>query len=164
MENSSHAPISKSYLAMIVLLMLVLPVLSAILDHYLQDQESTSISLAGKWFVFWAVGIRLCTGGIKQGIDPSFTAKGIFHLKEEESFVVVRELGFANICLGLTGIISLFVSGWRPAAAFAGGLYLGIAGFGHLAKKPVSMNEWIAMVSDLFIFLVVTVYLVNYYW
>mgnify|MGYP006989339736 CR=1 FL=1 len=48
------------------------------------------------------------------------------------------------------------------AAAFVGGLYFGIAGINHIIKKPAGLNEWIAMVSDIFIFLVMVAYLIYY--
>lgn len=41
------------------------------------------------------------------------------------------------------------------AAAFAGRLYFGIAGAMHVTKRPATPNEWVALVSDLFIFAIV---------
>jgi hypothetical protein len=70
-------------------------------------------------------------------------------------------LGFANICFGLTGMLALFIPSWRPAAAFAGGLYMGIAGVYHLIKKLATPNEVVAMVSDIYILLVMGAYLAN---
>ena len=160
MENAKDLTLSKSYLAIVLLLMFVLPLLSIIIEWGIHKQPSSMMYLTGKWFLFWAVGVRLLSAGLKQAIQPSFTAREIFHIENEESFIVVRELGFANICLGAIGIISLFIPGWRMAAAFAGGLFFGIAGVGHLIKGAVSTNEWIALVSDVFIFLVMAAYLI----
>jgi len=58
-------------------------------------------------------------------------------------------------------MLSLFIPAWRPAAAFAGGLYMGIAGVYHLVKKPESPNEMVAMVSDIYILLIIAGYLVS---
>jgi hypothetical protein len=33
--------------------------------------------LLGRWFVFWAVGVRLLTAGIRQIAQPRFTAETI---------------------------------------------------------------------------------------
>jgi len=85
--------------------------------------------------------------------------KQIFQFKSEESFIVIRELGFANVCIGLIGILSLLKPVWNAPAAIAGGLYFGLAGLSHLLKKPESKNEVIAMISDIFIFLLMLVYL-----
>ena len=161
MQNQSNSKISKSYLLIVLLLMLVLPCLSVIIEYYLGKQQLSLMNLTGKWFVFWAVGIRLFTAGLKQTINPSFTAESIFHIKDKESFVIVKELGFANICFGTIAIISLIVPCWRVAAACSGGLYIAIAGINHIIKKPVSPNEWIAMLSDIFIGIVMLAYIID---
>jgi hypothetical protein len=134
----------------------VFPVISIWIDSGYQN--IFSIILIGKWFVFWAIGIRLFTAGLRQAAKPAFTAIDIFHIDSIESHIIIRELGFANICFGLLGILSLFVPEWRTAAAFTGGMYMGIAGVYHIIKKPASPNEVIAMVSDIFIFLVMAGY------
>ncbi len=162
MQPQPNSQPNKPYLFFIILLMFVLPSLSVIIEHYAGKEQSSLINLVGKWFIFWAVGLRLFIAGLRQTLNPSFTAESIFHIKSKESFVIVKELGFANICMGVAGIISLFVPQWRMAAAFVGGLYLGIAGINHLIKKPASSNEWIAMVSDIFIFLVMIACIINY--
>jgi uncharacterized protein DUF6790 len=162
MKPKPNSQINKPYLFFIILLLFVLPMLSVIIEHYAGKEQSSLISLVGKWFIFWAVGLRLFIAGLRQTLNPSFTAESIFHITNKESFVIVRELGFANICMGAAGVISLFVPQWRMTAAFAGGLYLGIAGINHIIKKPTSSNEWIAMVSDIIIFLVMLVCIINY--
>ncbi|MBN8788397.1 MAG: hypothetical protein J0I84_15000 [Terrimonas sp.] len=88
-----------------------------------------------KWFIFSAVGLRLFLAGIKQVKNPEFTAKQIFHVESADCFPILRELGFANICFGLVGIVSLFRPDWRIVSAFASGLYYGIAGIQHELKK-----------------------------
>jgi hypothetical protein len=161
--KKDNSKISKSYLLVVLLLMFVIPVLSIIIEYSINKQQVSIINLCGKWFLFWGIGIRLFTAGFKQALNPSFTAQSIFHIQNEESFVLVKELGIANICLGSIGIISLFCPEWRMAAAFAGGLYMGIAGINHIIKKPASANEWLAMVSDIFIFVVMMIYIIGYY-
>ena len=91
--------------------------------------------LIGKWFIFWAIGIRLFTAGIKQASDPAFTAIKIFKLHSKESYVIIRELGFANICLGITSILSLINNQWRPIGAITGVVFFGFAGLQHISKK-----------------------------
>ena len=156
MDNGTKEKISKGYLASLLLLMLVIPAISVWVDYTPGTQLMT---LVGKWFVFWAIGVRLFAAGLRQVAKPLFTLQEIFHVQDPSGQVVVRELGFANICFGMIGIIALFVPAWRPAAAFAGGLYMGIAGVYHLIKKPASPNEVAAMVSDIYILLVMAVYL-----
>ena len=146
------------YVISVILLMLVLPVVSIVASHWVSGAPLGWL-LIGRWFVFWALGVRLLTAGIRQAMKPEFTAKEIFHFSGDESFVVVRELGFANISLGLIGVLSLIKVEWTQAAAICGGLYMGIAGMMHFFKKPVSFNEWVAMISDLFIFVISVLYL-----
>jgi len=158
MEEQNQLKVGKLYLWVVLLFMLILPVVSILINS--AYTYGISIALIGKWFVFWAIGVRLLTAGIRQVLKPEFTAKGIFHIDNKESFVIVKELGFANICFGLSGICSLFIPEWRTAAAFTGGLYMGIAGVQHIIKKPSTPNEWVAMVSDVFIFLLMAGYII----
>ena len=131
---------SKGYLILILLLMLVFPAASVLADH-IQGSPEGIIALTGKWFTFWGLGMRLAIAGLKQVLQPAFTAKEIFHIEDKESQIIVRELGFANLCIGTTGILSLLFSSWRIAAAFAGGLYMGIAGINHIIKnQPAAMR------------------------
>ena len=80
-------------------------------------------------------------------------------MKSTESFVIIRELGFANIAMGVMGILSVLNNNWRVMAAITGGMFLGLAGILHLLKKPDSLNEMIAMIYDLFVLVVIITYL-----
>jgi hypothetical protein len=147
------------YLISILLFMLLLPT-GCIFWEYIIRRAAFGWPLTGKWFLFWAVGVRLFIAGIRQATNPAFTAKEIFHLSGEESFPIIKELGFANICMGLISILSLWYAAWRMPTAVAGGLYFGLAAIMHMTKKPASRNELIALVSDLFIFIIMLGYLV----
>jgi len=81
-------------------------------------------------------------------------------MNSNESHPILRELGFANLCFGLVGIMSLFFPQWRVVSAFGSGLYYGIAGFQHLIKKPVGGNELFALVTDIIIFVLLLVYFI----
>jgi hypothetical protein len=147
-----------TYLWMNFLLLFILPVLSMTGEHFF-EQSAFDWPLIGKWFIFWAIGIRLFTAGISQASNPLFTAR-IFKMKSEEGFVVIRELGFANISLGVMGILSVINDDWRLLAAITGGFFLGIAGIHHLIKRPDSQNEIIAMFYDLSVMAVIILYLI----
>jgi hypothetical protein len=145
------------YLMMSLLLAIILPLLSALWEHY-YELELLGWALIGKWFIFYAIGIRLFTAGISQASNPAFTGS-ILHLKSKESFVLIRELGFANISLGIMGILSVLNNNWRVMAALSGGLFLGLAGVNHLFRKPEGQNELIALFYDLFVTIVIAFYL-----
>ena len=159
--NNNRQSISKMYLISVILFMLVLPSTCTVVEYFRAFDHPLTAGIVGKWFLFWGVGLRLLTAGLKQVINPAFTAESIFHLQDKASFVVVRELGFANICIGSGAILSLFMPQWRIAAAFTGGLYFGIAGLIHVIKKPVSPNEWLALVSDIFIAGLMAMYIIS---
>jgi hypothetical protein len=145
------------YFAVVILLLLIFPVASVITESAVSSY-SVSLALIGKWFVFWAVGIRLFVAGARQVLQPRFTAQEIFKLDDRRSFVIVRELGFANLSMGLLGICSIFRVGWLIPAVIVGGLYYGLAGAGHLFRPEKNAKEYTAMISDWFVFLVLLVF------
>lgn len=150
----------KFFLYSVILLMLILPLISILIDFEYFRHNNSLISLIGKWFIFWAVGLRQFTAGLRQIFKPRFTAETIFHITDKESHVIVRELGFANICFGLTAIISFYVPQWRIVVAFSSGLFFGIAGINHIIRKPSNPNELIPTISDIFVFVVMVLFLV----
>jgi hypothetical protein len=143
-----------------ILLMLILPLVSIVIE-FIFFKNGNLMFLVGKWFIFWSIGIRLFTAGFKQATNPAFTLENIFDIQNKESQVVVRELGFANICMGFLGIISLFIEQFRLSAAITGGLYFGLTGLLHVFKKRDNKNETFAMVSDLFIFILMLVFVIE---
>jgi hypothetical protein len=90
--------------------------------------------------------------GLRQVVDPKFTAERIFDIKSAEPLVVVRELGFANISTGVLGVCTVFYGGWTMPAAIVGVLFYGLAGAGHVFKNERNLFDNVAMYSDLFIF------------
>ncbi len=161
MANNNSSDINKKYIVVVSVLTFIFPLICIIGQIIIDSDIPFSLDLIGKWFIFSAVGLRLFIAGIKQITDPAFTAREIFHLHNPESFAIVRELGFANLCFGLVGIVSLFLPQWRVVSAFGSGLYYGIAGLQHFLKKPVGTNEKFALVTDIIIFLLLLVYFVK---
>ena len=160
MANNNSFGINAKYIIVVSILTFILPLLCSVGQILIDKDTLFSVGLIGKWFIFSAVGLRLFIAGIKQTTDPAFTAKEIFHLDNPESFPIVRELGFANLCFGLVGIISLFLPQWRVVSAFGSGLYYGIAGLQHFLKKPDGINEKFALVTDVIIFILLSAYFV----
>lgn len=146
------------YLALIVLLMAVLPLLSIVVDYAYAAGDADLIVICGRWFVFWAVGIRLLLAGIRQTVQPSFTAETIFRIKDPAAHKIVSELGFGNLAIGLLGVLSLFRDDWLLPAAISGGLFYGLAGIKHVLNSEWTETEIIAMISDLAIFAILAFY------
>lgn len=138
------------YFIAVVLFMFVCPLTSAAIEAWRGDQSLWSMVLVGKWWVFWAVGIRLFTAGIRQVVQPGFTAQTIFEVHNPSSLPIVREIGFANLSMGTVGILCLFRMQWIIPAAVVGGLYYGFAALGHLPRKKKNPRENLATISDAF--------------
>jgi hypothetical protein len=156
-QDSKASDKNLTYIIVVTVLTFILPAVCFTAEH-LAHGTVLSVELFGKWFIFSAVGLRLFLAGIRQTTQPSFTAKEIFHIESPDVLPVVRELGFANLCFGLLGLVSLVRPDWRIASAFASGLYYGIAGLQHLIKRPAGTNEKFALWTDLLIFAVLVLY------
>ena len=161
-SNRENQPdkINKQYILVVSTLTFVVPIIGFGAESVMQNTALT-FELFGKWFIFSAVGLRLFLAGLRQTITPAFTAKEIFHLEDKSSFPIVRELGFANLCFGLLGFFSIFITQWRTASAFSSGFYYGLAGILQLVKKPVGINEQFALWTDLVIFILLLIYFVK---
>jgi hypothetical protein len=151
---------NKTYIAIVTALTFIVPTIGFVIERSMSGAQFT-FELFSKWFVFSAVGLRLFLAGIRQTTKPEFTAKQIFHINSPDSFPVVIELGFANLCFGLVGLISFFKADWRIVSASASGLYYGLAGLLHLLKKPAGTNEKFALWTDLLIFALLLLYFVR---
>jgi hypothetical protein len=147
------------YLTVIVLLMGALPIASILVELILLHSGADLLPLIGKWFVFWSVGVRLLLAGLRQIVNPEFTAETIFGIKEKAALTIVQELGFANLAIGLLGALTLVNPQWIAPAGIVAGLFYALAGIKHLVKVDRNATENIAMVSDLFIAVVLAIYL-----
>jgi hypothetical protein len=137
------------YYVIIAAFMFALPVLSVAVELVVTN-ASIGAAILCKWFVFWSVGWRLLLAGVRQIAQPQYTAHMILGLKTEESLILVRELGFANVAMGLLGVLSLLVPSWRLGAALAGGVFYALAGANHVFQIHRNRLENVAMLSDIF--------------
>jgi hypothetical protein len=142
------------YLFIVIALMLALPLISIVAQILLTDhgalQGAQYLVVVAKWYVFWAVGVRLSLAGLRQIIQPRYTAETILGLKGTESLFVVRELGFANVSMGSVGLASLGSPSWVTPVAMLGAIYYGLAGINHCFHKGRNTLQNVALVSDLF--------------
>jgi hypothetical protein len=149
------------YVISVVLLLFVLPVISIVVERLFGAHGLSLLVLTGRWFCFWAVGVRLFLAGLRQTTKPGFTAEAIFRVSDPGAWPIVREVGFANVSMGLLGLLSLWRSEWLIPASIVGGLYYGLAGAGHLAGKERNAKRTFAMVSDFVPFVVLGVFVVK---
>jgi hypothetical protein len=145
------------YFAIVSCLMLAAPVASIVFEHSFLHSSAPLMSLVGKWFVFWAVGVRLALAGLTQYFEPRFTAEQIFDIHSDDPLPVVRELGIANFAAGTVGILSLLRPDFVLPSAIAAAIFYGLAGFRHAAQPTRNAKETFAMATDLFAFVVLAV-------
>jgi hypothetical protein len=142
------------YILIVIALMLALPLISIVAQIISTDhgalQSASNLVVVAKWYVFWAVGVRLSLAGLRQIIQPRYTAETLLGFKGSEALFFVRELGFANVAMGSVAIASLFAPSWVTPAAMLGAIYYGLAGIIHCFHKNRNKLENVALVSDLF--------------
>lgn len=107
-------------------------------------------ALVAKWFVFWMVGVRLLLAGLRQIIQPRYTAEQILGIKDPDATLIVRELGFANTAIGCIGVACLFFRDWEFPIALIGTIFYALAGINHLTDKHRNRLQSFAMATDLF--------------
>ena len=152
------------YYLVIAALMLVLPAASIFIESSLCFHGVPNVGLAGIWFVFWSVGMRLLLAGLRQIVQPRYTAATVLGIAGTESFLVVRELGIANTAIGITALCSIFFPGWIPACALVGLIFYGLAGINHLAHPNRTPLQNAAMGSDFFAAMVMLAYFAAENW
>ena len=149
------------YVIIVIALMLALPLISIVAQIVLTDHGAlhgaSYLVIVAKWYVFWAVGARLSLAGLRQIIQPRYTAETILGFKSAESLFFVRELGFANVSMGSVGVASLFAISWVTPAAMLGAIYYGLAGINHCFHQGRNTLQNVALVSDLFAAIVLAI-------
>jgi hypothetical protein len=138
------------YIAMVIGLMVIFPITSIALDSLMHGGGMLDVTIVGKWFVFWAVGVRLLIAGLRQIVQPRYTAETIFGLKNPDVLFIVRELGFANTAIGSAGLCSMILVGWTLPLAVIGAIFYGLAGINHMMHKQRNKLQNAAMTSDFF--------------
>lgn len=146
------------YFLVIALFMLIFPAACVAAEYTWLHTSADLVALIGKWFAFWGVGMRLGLAGIRQAFNPAFTAQDVFEIDDPRVYPIVRELGFANLALGLLGVLAL-IPHWTLPAALAGGVFFALAGWKHVAAKERNLTRSVAMISDLFLAAVLAFYL-----
>jgi hypothetical protein len=145
------------YIVLLLLLDIILPAIFIFFDHK-ANHLPLDPALVGKWVLFFSVGVRLFIAGLVQTLVPEFTATKIFKLKHMDAHVVIRELGFANLSFGIMGMLTLLKGEWRGVASVTAAVFFGLAGIQHLMRKPDSVNEIVALITDLLIFVIMLLY------
>jgi len=137
------------YIVALIVLMGVAPLASIAVDALISGKQADYLFLITRWFVFWAIGARLFAAGVKQTLDPAFTAETIFGVFDKSSHRLVSEIGFGNLAIGTLGLLTILRTDWVVPAAIVGALFLGLAGLKHALNTIRTGHENIAMMSDI---------------
>ncbi len=138
------------YFAMVIASMLIFPMASIALEAFVQNHRVLDVAIVGKWFVFWAVGVRLFIAGLRQIVQPRYTAETILGVKDPDATLIVRELGFANTAIGSAGLGSIYLAGWVLPVAVIGAIFYALAGINHGTHRSRNTLQNVAMTSDFF--------------
>ena len=149
------------YFITVFLFVFVCPAASVGIGALRGHDSITDPFLIARWWTFWAAGVRLFLAGIRQVVQPRFTAEQIFELHDPSVLPLIREIGFGNLSMGAIAICSQFHLSWVTPAAIAGGLYYGLAALGHIPQKNKNAKEYTAMVSDIFACLMLLVFAIR---
>jgi hypothetical protein len=138
------------FILMLVALMLVFPLASIVLEVVSAEHHVLSAFIVSRWFVFWSVGVRLLLAGLRQIVQPRFTAEKILGITAQDSLLLVRELGFANVAMGTGAALSLWYPQWVLPMDIVGSIFYGLAGINHARDSHRNKLQTVAMISDLF--------------
>ena len=144
------------YFILVILQTIVLPIASGILELVIVGGDP--VLVFGKWWAFWGVGTRLVVAGIVQisGKGPTAAILGT-EAPNTQITQLTRELGTANLGMGLAGLLAL-IPAWAAPAGLAGGVFLLIAGLMHVNKKNKNPQEKLATWTDLLVGVVVVAF------
>ena len=117
--------------------------------------------LVGRWWTFWAVGVRLFIAGLRQVTQPRFTAEEIFGIYDTASFPIVREIGFGNLSMGAFGICSIFSPAVDCSRRDSRWSLLWLRWpCPRTSGRNKNSKEYTAMVSDIFVAVLLSSFLV----
>ena len=142
---------------------LVLPILSIIFNliiNYRKNIVENIYEIIGKWFIFWALGIRLVIAGLMQLFNPIYT-NNLLQLNLND-FIIIQELGLANFSIGLLCIISFFKKLLQKYVC----LYMFIFFIGastlHIIRiKNINFDELITLVTNIILIVVALYGIIN---
>ncbi len=152
------------YYIVVILLTVVLPIASAVVERVVYGSTDPWMIVMGAWMVFWAGGVRLFIAGVRQVVQPRFTSEEIFGIKSDEPLPIVQELGFANLAMSVLSLLTIADKGLLLGAALVGGLYYGFAGVRHMTHGEPNARRFTAMVTDLLVFVMLAAFVVASVW
>lgn len=112
-----------------------------------KNQEFRWTDLCCKWFSFWVIGFGAVSVGLMQALNPAYTAN-LLNVQTSD-MIVIRELGCAQIGMGVIGLLSIRFYSFRKPAAMSYGLFILGAVILHIARlEHINIGEIVSLVDD----------------
>ncbi len=137
-------------------IILIVPLIFVLFEYFYSKQKKINcnkLEVFCKWFTFWAIGISAVTAGFMQIFNPAYTAN-LLNVNMSD-FVVIQELGFANLSMGSLAVLSLKQKNFRLPAAIVYGAYILLCAAIHVTRiKEISYGETVSLVADVWIMII----------
>lgn len=134
-----------------VLKSIIIPVIFIIVEAEIRrrkDQEFKWSNLCCKWFSFWVLGFGAISVGLMQSLNPAYTAS-LLNVQTSD-MIVIRELGCAQIGMGILGLLAIKFHSFRKPAAISYGLFILGAVILHVARLGhINADEIVSLADDI---------------
>ena len=136
-----------------LLINLICPVICIIVDVIINRKKGKLYDLkyiSLKWLVLWVIGVGALITGLMQALNPEYTAN-LLQI-EANDFIIIKELGYSQIGMGILGLLSIKSSYYKKASAIVYGLFIFGCTLNHFTRiSIVSAGEIVSIVSDIWI-------------
>jgi hypothetical protein len=141
---------------LVFLNIIILPVLSIIINLIINYQKNITekfYEVIGKWFIFWSLGIRLVIAGLMQLVNPAYT-NNLLQLGLSD-FIIIRELGLANLSIGLLCTISFIKKSLQGYVCLYMFIYFTGASILHILRiGSINFDEFITLITNVILVII----------
>lgn len=158
MDNSTQATPTFPY--QMILFIFYGMVFSFVGDWIWNGNKDLFPGIYAKWVIFWGIGLRYIISGFYFVYDPFQIGKES-RSGHDAIARLAKDLGWAEVCIGLLGVVSLFEPGIRWVAGMVGGLLSGITGARHFTLDTLSKKDRLWTYINIVVFILVIIYLID---
>ena len=142
---------------------IILPLICILIEIAIIKRKNKSVIFKNtslKWLCFWVVGFNAISAGVMQAFNPSYTAN-LLHVAMSD-FIIVEELGFAQLGIGIVALLSLKWVKFRKPAVMAYGIFIfGCTVIHFLRFSAIEMGEIISTLNDIWILILAALIVIN---
>lgn len=138
----------------------LLPILLITIELIYRHVRNRSINLSEvciRWLHFSVMTCGSFSAGIMQTLCPQFTASML--QLPEEAYIIIQELGYAAIGIGVVNVLALKFPKWRAPGSLARGIFILLCTINHFTRTmTMNLSEILAVIVDVWI-IVIAVYI-----